>query len=225
MMGVNSTPEQQQIIILSNLLEEPSFPLQGRLSLGGCSLLIQQGVPVYPAGPIRAPMMETAVSSWKKEPCLGSLEWCSSVTLMTYNISVLYLISHIDAYRYLRLKTPTHRRPPAEGVDEGSPPKLILTFSPRLLNISEVVFTLRDPSGRTFCVDKGRRGGAKRVKPESAVSGQEVGGPPAAVEEGGQSCAAPGGTIPQLFPFYGRSWQVETFRGRCRRCNPTGSET
>lgn len=62
------------------------------------------------------------------------------------------------------------------------------------------------------------------MKPESAVSGQEVGAPPAAVEERGQSCcAAPGGTIPQLVPVYGRSWQVETFRGRCRCWNPAGS--
>lgn len=55
----------------------------------------------------------------------------------------------------------------------------------------------------------GRRGGAKSVKFESLVSGQEVGGPPAAVEERGGCCAAPEGRIPQLFPFYSRSWQVD----------------
>lgn len=62
------------------------------------------------------------------------------------------------------------------------------------------------------------------MKFESLLSGQEVGGPPAAVEERGANCCpTPEARIPELFPFYSRGWQVETFRGSGWCSNPTDS--
>lgn len=72
-------------------------------------------------------------------------ERCSSVYI---NAPPSYIFQSL-------LFQPSYNLSTAEGVDEGSLLTLILTFS-STFSISQVVFTLQEPSGRTFCVDKGR---------------------------------------------------------------------
>lgn len=49
----------------------------------------------------------------------------------------------------------SYHRPTVEGVDEGSPLTLAFTFS-STFSISKWFFPIQEPSGRSFCVDKGR---------------------------------------------------------------------